>query len=96
MTNAVQCQEDVHRQPLTTRKVNDLCTHCVDTTQPHSHDMAALTQNTRSVLSEVETFLVETLKSVKLSKTIQDQRDRLVEKITRLLEEIPGSGAIAS
>lgn len=41
----------------------------------------------------METFLVETLKSVKLSKTIQDQRDRLVEKITRLLEEIPGSGA---
>ena len=39
---------------------------------------------------------METLKSVKLNKSITDQKDRLLEKIKQLLEEIPGSAGSSS
>nr|KAG5696134.1 hypothetical protein BaRGS_026493 [Batillaria attramentaria] len=42
---------------------------------------------------EVEVFLVETLKSVKLGKNVSEQKERLVEKVKRILEEIPGSAS---
>ncbi|XP_076456083.1 src kinase-associated phosphoprotein 2-like isoform X2 [Babylonia areolata] len=55
--------------------------------------MSSLKQNIRSVLADVETFLVETLKSVKLNSSAKDHKDRLLEKIRLLLDEIPGSAS---
>ena len=45
------------------------------------------------LFSDVETFLVETLKSVKLNSSAKDHKDRLLEKIRQLLEEISGSSS---
>ena len=42
---------------------------------------------------DVETFLVETLKSVKLNSSAKDSKDRLLEKVRQLLEEITGSSS---
>ena len=45
------------------------------------------------LFSDVETFLVETLKIVKLNSSAKDHKDRLLEKIRQLLEEISGSSS---
>ncbi|KAL8603286.1 hypothetical protein ACOMHN_017401 [Nucella lapillus] len=55
--------------------------------------MSSIKQNIRSVLADVESFLVETLKSVKLNSGARDQKDRLLERIWQLLEEFPGSAS---
>lgn len=51
--------------------------------------MALMFENIRSIFTDVDTFLQETLKNEKLSKSCVEQRQNLVEKINKLLVEYP-------
>ncbi|KAK7089786.1 src kinase-associated phosphoprotein 2-A-like isoform X1 [Littorina saxatilis] len=55
--------------------------------------MTSLKQKIGSLLTEVEKFLVETLKGAKLNSGAKDEKDRILEKVRQLLEEIPGSSS---
>jgi hypothetical protein len=46
--------------------------------------------------SDVEKFLVETLKSVKLDKSAKDGRDKLLERVRQMLDDIAGPSASGS